>query len=80
MRRLETSPAAVHVCSHIATAPSGSPAYWLGVFVQRLTGWFSGAAGVELTEADEPDKARKLRKMLTLFLQVLSHLTCPVLC
>ncbi|EIE24413.1 hypothetical protein COCSUDRAFT_61838 [Coccomyxa subellipsoidea C-169] len=37
--------------------------------LKRLTGWFTGAAGVELTEADEPDKARKLRKMLTLFLQ-----------
>ena len=38
--------------------------------MQRLTGWFTGAAGVELTEADEPEKARKLRKMLGLFLQV----------
>ncbi len=41
------------------------------VCLQRLTGWFTGAAGVELTEADEPEKARKLRKMLGLFLQVL---------
>lgn len=38
--------------------------------MQRLTEWFTGAAGVELTEADEPEKARKLRKMLGLFLQV----------
>lgn len=40
-------------------------------WLQRLTGWFTGPAGVELTEADEPEKARKLRKMLRLFLQVL---------
>ncbi|CAL8467397.1 g6934 [Coccomyxa elongata] len=38
--------------------------------LKRLTGWFTGPAGVELTEADEPEKARKLRKMLGLFLQV----------
>ncbi|KAK9909456.1 hypothetical protein WJX75_002539 [Coccomyxa subellipsoidea] len=38
--------------------------------LNRLTEWFTGAAGVELTEADEPEKARKLRKMLGLFLQV----------
>lgn len=38
--------------------------------MQMLGEWFTGGAGVGLKPEDEPEKARKLRKTLALFLQV----------